>query len=316
MNICHHQIEIEAPPERAFKLCVDVEDWPQLFPPCQAACVLERTENKQLIELTALANGQSMTWRSERELHPEIPMVLFRQVRPSPLLKSMEGAWRFLRRDEGTLLTLEHRFTVKDEVAGLVAGITTREEAAAHMVRSTHENSQRELLALKQVLEQPLHRDPLRTRFQKELPIAAPPEAVYELLAKAEQWPSLLPHCEAIEMNYDDGHNQEFVMQVKVGTRQERIRSIRRCVPSRLITYFQPSPPPVLKVHTGAWRIEAAPDGAHVISQHEIVLRPAGVRELWGDIEIPEAMQRVVKAINDNSHATMQAMKARLERKR
>ncbi|MFO0574276.1 MAG: aromatase/cyclase [Polyangia bacterium] len=317
MHITHHQIEIDTTPEQVMDLCLDVERWPQIFPPCLAARICERTANTQLIELTAQANGRPMTWRSQREIHPDVPMILFRQVQPSVLLSSMEGAWRFLSLSEGrTLVTLEHRFMIKPDVAGLIEGIATHEEAAAYMVRCTHDNSRRELSVMKQVLEhaaQESQASEARARFAKELTIAAPPEAVYELLARAEGWPALLPHCGAIEVLYDDGRNQEFIMTVHVGNRLERIRSIRRLMPRRHVSYFQPAPPPVLKAHTGAWIVEPTEGGTRVTSQHEIVLRPEGVRELWGDITAQDALQRVTNAISDNSLGTMQAIRSRLE---
>jgi aromatase len=313
-----HQIEIDAPVKLAFELIRYVECWPAIFPPCKAARVLEEDGGRQLIEISALANGQLMSWHSEREVHPEVRHISFRQVRPSPLLERMEGDWHFHALSSGTLAVLEHRFAVKPRPHGLVEGVSTEQEAHDFMVRSTDQNSQHELQALKQFLEAKERATtkppPPRAEFEESLTISAPPERVYELLQLAVEWPRLLPHCRAVDMRYDDGRNQEFVMTVDVRGSDERIRTIRRCnTHGQNITYFQPEPPPVLRVHTGEWRVEPVPGGARVVSWHAVELAPEKAKELWGDIGTAEALRRVANAINANSLGTMQAIKARVE---
>jgi aromatase len=312
-----HQIEIDAPVKLAFELIRYVECWPAIFPPCKAARVLEEDGCKQLIEISALANGQLMSWHSAREVHPEVRHISFRQVRPSPLLERMEGDWHFHSLRAGTLAVLEHRFKVKSRPHGLVEGVSTEQEALDFMVRSTDENSRHELQALKQFLEAKERAGkttPPRAEFEESLTISAPPERVYALLQLAADWPRLLPHCRAVDMRYDDGRNQEFVMTVDVRGSEERIRSIRRCnTHGGNITYFQPEPPPVLRAHTGEWRVEPVPGGTRVVSWHAVELEPEKARELWGDIGTDEALRRVANAINTNSLGTMKAIKARVE---
>nr|AXM42925.1 first ring cyclase/aromatase [Pyxidicoccus fallax] len=314
-----HQIEIDAPVHVVFDLIRYVECWPAIFPPCKAARIVAEEGARQVIEISALANGQPMSWRSEREVHPDVRHISFRQVRPSPLLERMEGDWHFHALRSGTLAVLEHRFAVKAQPHGLVAGVTTQQEALDFMVRSTDENSQKELQALKQFLESKEragHKQeaPPRAEFEESLTISAPPERVYALLQQATGWPELLPHCRAVDMRYDDGRNQEFVMTVEVRGSEERIRTIRRCnTHGRNITYFQPEPPPVLREHTGEWRVEPVPGGVRVVSWHAVELAPEKAREMWGDIGTDEALRRVANAINANSLGTMKAIKARVE---
>jgi aromatase len=314
MHYMQHQIEIDANVERAFGFIRDVEGWPSIFPPCRAARVVEQNGNRQLIEITALANGRVMTWRSERELDLEARHIGFRQVQPSPLLERMEGDWRFYPTASGTLVVLEHRFEVKARPEGLVDGVTTQQEALEFMARSTDENSRRELQALKSALEaRPEQAQEFRTEFEESLTIAAPVEQVYALLQRAADWPELLPHCRSVDLRYDDGRNQEFVMTVDVRGTEEHIRTIRRCARNASITYFQPEPPPLLSQHVGEWRVEQVPGGVRVVSWHVVELRPDRVKAMWGDISPREALRRVEDAINANSLGTMKAIKARVE---
>ncbi|WP_437286183.1 aromatase/cyclase [Sorangium sp. So ce406] len=316
MRFHQHTIEVAADVDDAYALSTDVERWPQIFPPCKGAQVIERTDRSQLVEITALANGRLMTWRSIRELSPEQRAISFRQVQPSPLLSAMEGTWRFFPVQTGTLIVLEHRFEVKPHVRGLVDGVSTPEEAMSFMSSSTDTNSKRELQAIKRALEsktlQGLH-GALAGEFEEELLIAASPEAVYPLLARAQDWPQVLSHCHGVEVRYDDGQYQEFVMTVDVKGQEEHIRSIRQCTPNASISYFQPEPPPVLRRHSGKWLIERAPGGVRVVSWHAVELKPEGVKRLWGDISMSDALTRVSRAINDNSRGTLLAIKERAE---
>lgn len=316
MHVFQHQIEVGASAEQAYALCLDVEKWPQIFSPCKAARVIEQDARSQLVEISALVNGNLMTWRSQRALDPETRRIIFRQVQPSVLLQSMEGAWRYYTLKSGTLIVLEHAFTIKEHVSGLVDTVSTPEEALAFMTRSLHANSKRELLEIKQVLETRSHVDRdagLCGEFEEEMVLSAPIEAVFKLLQRVGDWPGLLPHCDAVDVRYDDGQDQEFVMVVEVRGKKEHIRSVRRCTPNSSIVYFQPEPPPALRRHSGEWLLEPTGGGVRVVSRHSVELRPEGMKAAFGDIGPREALARVTEAINHSSRATMLAIKARTE---
>ncbi|MCY1035377.1 SRPBCC family protein [Corallococcus sp. BB11-1] len=317
MQLMEHHIEVDADVAAAYQVCFDVERWPRIFPPCQAARVLEQDGQSQLIEVTALANGQSLHWRSHREFFPEAHVITFRQVQPSPLLKWMEGVWRFFPLRQGTLVVLEHRFDIKERITDDhgVQGVTTPLQALEFMKRSVDTNSQRELAALKEYLEGGATRSApseWRRRFEEQLVIAARPEAVFELLKRADRWPGLLPHCHAVEMVYDDDHHQEFVMTVSTQAGVERIRTVRQCTAASRVSYFQSEPPPLIRIHTGEWLLEPTSGGVRVTSRHEVELKPDKVKQLWGDVSPDEAMGRVEQAINANSRGTLQALQQRL----
>lgn len=317
MHVLQHQIEVNASAERAYELCLHVERWPEIFPPCKGTQVIEQTERYQLIKISALTNGQMMSWLSRRALHPETRVITFQQVRPAPLLNHLEGTWRFFQLKSGALIVLEHRFAIKEQVAGLLEGISTPAEALTFMESSVNGNSKLELLAIKKILEMSPRAGQsgeLCGEFEEEMTIAGSIGAVYRLLQRAREWPQLLHHCRAVEVLYDDGQDQELLMTVDVSGREERVRSIRRCTPTSSITYFEPEPSPALRRHAGEWLLEPSPrGGVRVVARHSVELRLEGVKKLWGGITPREALAKVTRAIQENSRGTMLAIKSLLE---
>lgn len=83
----------------------------------------------------------------------------------------------------------------------------------------------------------------------------APLERSYQALFDLTQWQRLLPHILDIDVRYDDGRYQEFLMTVKSETDGAplTVRSVRNCTPG-VIEFFQPEPPAFLAHHGGIWR--------------------------------------------------------------
>src|SRR5208337_1096442 len=90
-----HTIEVGCDIETAFHLCLDVANWPEVFPPCLDAKVLTETETSQHIALTAKANGNVFSWESKRQIDRNKHRIEFFQAKPSPLVKFMKGSWSF-----------------------------------------------------------------------------------------------------------------------------------------------------------------------------------------------------------------------------
>ncbi|MBB4285704.1 aromatase/cyclase [Roseospira goensis] len=298
-----HSIDVACPADPAFRVGLDVSRWPEIFPPCLAARVLEETDTRQKIALTARANDAVLSWESERAIDRDNRRISFAQSKPSPLVQFMKGTWRFEPSDAGCTITLTHDFEIADSVAGIVEGVTTREEAADFMMRSVETNSRKELAAVAARLE----RERWRHAFAESLVLTQPAALVFRLLRDAACWPWLLPHCTGMEVLYDDGTYQEFVMVVQVGETEERIRSVR-IVSADRIDYFQPAPPPALTEHRGRWTVTETEAGTEVVSWHEVVLSPA----FWAGKDPEEAKHTVETAINRNSLGTMQAIAAKL----
>ena len=107
-------------------------------------------------------------------------------------------------------------------------------------------------------------------RCVEEAVIAADVDTVYGALLRVEAWPAYLPHVLEIDVKYDDGQYQEFLMTVKSDTDGSplRVRSIRNCTPG-VIEFFQPEPPRFLAHHGGIWRFRAAGENTtHVEVTH------------------------------------------------
>lgn len=302
-----HTIFVNSASEDAFAIGLDVTQWPEIFPPCLDAKVLDESETRQTIALTARANDQIFSWQSVRNVDRQKRRISFQQQKTSPLVKSMRGTWSFEDEGDGCLIRLTHEFEVADDVADVVPGVATRKDAADFMMSSIESNSTRELGAIARHLE----RKAWSHRFAENLLIDAAPEVILDLLWDAQEWPSLLQHCTGMEVLYDDGANQEFVMVVQVGETSERIRSIRR-KGDEGISYFQPTPPDPLLEHRGRWSFRATPEGTEVTSFHDVVLN-APFWEAKG-AAADDAKQTVENAINRNSLGTMTAIKNRLGR--
>jgi len=294
-----HSVRVTGDANTAFEWILDVSQWPRLFPPCLKARVLEETETLQRIELVAKANDQVLSWQSSRHLDRQALTIHFKQTRPSPLVTFMTGTWVVEPHGDECDIRLIHAFDIKDDVAGLIDGVTTPDEARAFMERTVEHNSQRELAAIKQRFQ----RRQWQHEFEARQVLPFSRDVIHTLLADASGWPWLLPHCRDVEVHYDDGQYQEFTMVVDVKGDQERIRSIRT-LSTDAIDYFQPTPPPALLEHRGRWTLTEVPGGVEVVSWHGVQLNP----DFWTESDPETARKTVADAINTNSLGTLQAI--------
>lgn len=141
MQIMQHTIEINADCQSVFHFCLDVEKWPTYFEPCLKSSILFQDEQEQIIQITALAGEEPLTWKSERKIDKKNHIIRFHQPQPTKFFKQMGGAWRFFKTNFGVLVSLEHEFECKDAY--------TLEEAQ----KIIHNNSEKELLAMKTIFE-------------------------------------------------------------------------------------------------------------------------------------------------------------------
>lgn len=311
MQLLRHSIEIHCDIDAAFKLCLDVKHWPQYFPACKKVKILKQSPTHQLIEIAAQTEDRVITWQSARSIDPNSYNIHFRQIKPSPFLKKLEGDWRFYPLQEGILVSLEHQFIVKDAREGINHGFDAKNSAIEHMEKHLNANSLQELKILKSILESSYQNEnSTNTIFKEHLIIDKPASIVFELLRNAKLWPELLPHCAEVDILYDDGQHQEFIMAFDMGHKRESIRTIMRCVNNKKISYFQPNPLPILKQHQGWWLIESQGNKTHVTCSHQIQLNQLEIKKMWGEITNKDALERIKKIINKNSFLTMQAIAA------
>lgn len=310
MNSTSHSIICYAPADKIYAIISDVQRWMGLFEVTREVSIVGTGENHLLARISANINGVETTWITHRKFRPEIHGVDFEILTPMPLVQTMHGQWRVIPLTTGSCLALvEHHFTIKADITGLVEGIQTRQEALDYMLRAIHNNAGHDLERIKAFVEQNSPTaNPLAYHFTTHKLIPAPIAQVYSFLKEVNHWPKRVPHCEAVEMSYDVEGRQEFFMDVSTPQGRERFRSIRICHDSTFsIDYFQPQPPHVLQFHGGNWLLHAVAEGTQVTAHRHIIINPDACHQVFGEGSTTDYQRQIAAAIDKNSLATLEA---------
>jgi len=313
-SVCH-SIVCDAPASAVYDVIADVGRWPQLFESCVSVAVLEARGDSELVRIEALQEGVPVAWETMRTYVDSTFTIDFWLVIPMPLLESMSGQWRVIPLDlKRSVLTVTRTFELCAAIDGIRDGIATPRQALAFIQRFIAETSESELRAIKSFVEV---EDERRLRLRTTYSLPFPPHEVYGVLANVRRWPELLPHCDSLELIYDDGQNQEFMMGVAGPGGGDRFRSIRRCnAEAFTISYFQPSPPPILDAHSGSWSVRAGVGGnAKVIVEHDIRVNPERCADRFGEGDLGKNRSRVREMVLQNGAATIHACREWLSRK-
>ncbi|BET45154.1 MULTISPECIES: aromatase/cyclase [Actinomycetes] len=302
-HVAEHAVNVAAPAADVYDLVADAQRWPDVFGPTVHTEVLEETEQHQVLRIWAFANGRVRDWTSRRSLDPSARTVTFRQVVSAPPVASMGGVWRIGETADGCRVTLLHDYRA----------IGDDPEALRLIETALDTNSTAELGALKTTAERLAQSAQLRFGFSTHRDIDGSPREVFDFLARAESWPSRLPHVARLDLREEEPGVQHMTMDTygpdgSVHTTS----SVRLCFPERgLIVYKQTAPPPVMTGHTGRWLVESVLDdsGAPVVratSWHTVVLDPDGVRRVLGpSTRLAEARAMVRRSLDANSSATL-----------
>jgi aromatase len=285
-----HYQTVRSDAHDVFKYIDDVANWPELFPPCKNVDILEYTNTRQLIRITADAHGCTMSWETERIVDRQSLRVSFRQTKPQYPVTAMSGEWLCEQQFPcQALITLTHAVEV-------ATGCNERRNLE-HVLKAIDSNSKQELAAIKQAAEQvTVH------CFEDRIWIRADAADIFQILFRAEQWPTFLPHCPKLQVVYDDGQNQELLMTVSTPRGEELIRTVRLAEPPFLLKYFQTLPPAPLRTHHGAWHIKPVGEGVEIIATHTVTVQPS-----IGEAET-SILLRVQEAIRNNSLATLRSI--------
>ena len=106
-------------------------------------------------------------------------------------------------------------------------------------------------------------------RAHAQASVAAPRSAVAALFWDIAAWHAIWLKIDDVEVLYDDGVHQEFLMGVQRDGRREDVRTIRYRRSDGNIDFFSPRPPPTMSIHNGAWLFEsdpARPDSCRVMA--------------------------------------------------
>lgn len=123
-------VVVNAPQEKVFSVASDFESWPLFMPSYKEVKIVERSENKMVIERMGQVRGKPVFWKSEVRLEPP-GSIKAKQVKgPIP---DMDIEWLFEEIEGETKITLIHNFEYKKipligEIIGrlLVAKIVRR----------------------------------------------------------------------------------------------------------------------------------------------------------------------------------------------
>jgi aromatase len=136
-----HEVLIDCEPESAFRVGTEVEKWPDIFPPCHATKVLEKSDSHLVFEITAdTEEGKVDSWVSRREMAAADLKIRFKQTKVVAPLRSMEGEWRFEKSGDQTKVSLIHKYEADAGQLDRIARILDR-------------NSRAELQSIKEYLE-------------------------------------------------------------------------------------------------------------------------------------------------------------------
>ncbi len=152
--------------------------------------------------------------------------------------------------------------------------------------------------------------------FSFEIDYPATPDAVFDAFWSLEDWPKVARHVTGIEMCYADDAVQVLIMHVQTGERRDAFKTVR-IRQGHSIFYFQPSPPPALRLHSGWWHITDGPEGARVRSEHTFEVKAEGARRFLDSVGRPvdsdeAVIQGVQEVLHHNSRQTMIALRDRL----
>ena len=134
------------------------------------------------------------------------------------------------------------------------------------------------------------------------------PDQAYQALFDLNQWERLLPHILNIDISYDDGQYQEFLMTVKSETDGSplTVRSVRNCTPG-VIEFFQPEPPPFLLNHGGVWRFEDLGDDTTAVTiTHVWNLHPERADQIFPADKDGSTEDKVTHTLAGHSRITLE----------
>lgn len=302
-----HRSTVDAPAEVVHDLVADVSRWPLIFPPTVHAEHEQLAPGRERIHLWATANEAPKAWTSLRELDREGLRVHFRQEQSAPPVAAMGGCWIVEPLGkQRCLVRLTHDFAASGDDAANLEWIS----------RAVHDNSERELAALRSAAERHHEFADLTMTFVDSIRIRGRAADVYEFIARADQWEQRLPHVARVDMAEHPGNLQVLEMDTRTADGSAHTtRSVRVCFPADRIAYKQLRTPALLSAHLGEWTFTEDEDGTTASSAHTVVLRPEAIPTVLGEeATVATARDFVRQALGRNSTATMELAREHAER--
>lgn len=296
-----HTISIDAHPDVIYGVVAGAKSWPQHFAPTVYVSVEDKQQSSERLRIWATANGEVRNWTSRRELDPKTRRVRFEQEICSPPVAAMSGEWIVLPEGDGSKLILTHDFAVVDD----------SEENHEWVHNATEHNSNKELANIKELAEKWDTLGQLSFDFEDTVRISGKPEAVYEFLYRAQDWPQRLPHVSRLDLVEDTPGVQVMSMDTKTKDGSvHTTESVRVCFPHERIVYKQTTMPALMTAHTGEWSIRAQGDATIATSRHTVMLNQDAIATVLGqDATVGSARLFVYNALSTNSTTTLRLAK-------
>ncbi|PTU86835.1 hypothetical protein BUZ62_06680 [Staphylococcus pasteuri] len=152
---------------------------------------------------------------------------------------------------------------------------------------------------------------------QDSIQINTSAEKMINSIWNLDEWEEKLEHIKKIEILYDDGYNQEFLMGVKTENNSEtvNVRSIRRKNNDNSIEFFQPEPPVYLLHHAGKWSFTPIDNNTvEVLLEHNWNLDSNNVKSLYPNLDFNTIEKNIENDLFEHAQASLNLWKNILEK--
>jgi aromatase len=105
-------IRVAAPPQRVYQLIANVDRWPRMFDTLLAVEHIGWHGSGERVRFWGTFGERRGSWVSSREVNAKRLQLRFRQERAAYPLASLGGLWLVVPKGTGSLVTLDHYFTV------------------------------------------------------------------------------------------------------------------------------------------------------------------------------------------------------------
>jgi ribosome-associated toxin RatA of RatAB toxin-antitoxin module len=106
MSVMRDAILISASPETIYRLASATQDWAAILPHYRFVRVLERDDERQVIDMAASRGFIPVRWTAEQRNDPVARTIAFRHL--TGWTRGMNVLWRFEPRGAQTLVTIDH----------------------------------------------------------------------------------------------------------------------------------------------------------------------------------------------------------------
>ena len=114
-----NSIFIKAPKARIFETAADLEKWPTFLPHYRYIRYLERSPERNVVEMAARRGIIPISWMSEQLIDRQRCEVRFRHLRS--FTKGMEVIWTFAEQPGGVLVSILHDLRFRAPILAPIA---------------------------------------------------------------------------------------------------------------------------------------------------------------------------------------------------